>query len=79
MSRRHDEPNASYYSSRYAERKRAAERERDARGPRPSVKCSRPSCENLHAFDIYCADCREEFERLRDEGAYSAADAWVSS
>lgn len=33
---RHDEPNASFYSARYAERKRAAERARDEKGYAPS-------------------------------------------
>jgi hypothetical protein len=44
-----DEPNASYYSARYAERKRAAERARDEKGYAPSccALCARvaaPMC-----------------------------------
>lgn len=77
MSRWH-EPNASHYSARYAERKRAGERERDARGPRP-VKCSRSACSAIITRDHLCSECRAEYERLREAGDFASADSWVAS
>lgn len=75
--RRHLEPNGSYYSARYAERKRAAERERDARGPRPPVKCGRRPCKNMTTRDHICAECRAISDALRDRGEYDKNDAFM--
>ena len=73
---RHHEPNASHYSARYAERRRAAERARDAQGPRQR-KCSRSTCAQVVTRDHLCAECRGEYERLRASGDFAAADTWV--
>jgi hypothetical protein len=71
-----DQPNASHFSARYAEQKRAAERALVARGPRP-VKCSRSSCTTVITRDHLCPACRAESDRLRDAGDYAGADAFV--
>lgn len=58
---RHHEPNASHYSARYAERKRAAERARDAaRSPSPCNRCPTPQM----AGSIFCADHAAEHTEL---------------
>ena len=65
MTRDH-EPNASYYSARYAERKRAAERARDAHAPAQS--CNR--CENIRApGSIFCTAHADEYATIVASGA----------
>lgn len=62
MSRR-DEPNASQCGARYAERKRAAERERDARALPSS--CNRCATARMPG-SIFCSTHAAEYERLRE-------------
>jgi len=65
MTRDH-EPNASYYSARYAERKRAAERARDAHAP--ATSCNR--CENIRApGSIFCTAHADEYATIVASGA----------
>lgn len=63
---RHLEPNASHYSAQYAERKRAAERARDAAaGPGPCNHCATVRAPG----SIFCAQHAAEYEALTDSGA----------
>lgn len=63
---RHHEPNASYYSARYAERKRAAERAQDAAaGPRPCNRCRAACTPN----SIFCAIHATAYLKLLSSGA----------
>jgi hypothetical protein len=63
---RHREPNASYYSTRYAERKRAAERARDAAaGPRTCNRCPVVSA----PASIFCVGHAAEYDALMKSGA----------
>lgn len=58
---RHDEPNASHYSARYAEQKRAAARARDAAmGPQPCNRCATPQARG----SIFCPAHAKEFAAL---------------
>ena len=60
---RYNEPNASHYSARYAERKRAAERARDMQ-PRKPEPCKRPGCQMLQApGSLHCANCTAEYHK----------------
>lgn len=60
------EPNASYYSARYAERKLAAQRARDAAAPPRTCNRCPAVCE---PGSIFCAEHAAEFVRLRESGA----------
>lgn len=60
MTRRHLEPNASHYSARYAERKRAAQRARDMAAPPPPCL----HCPTTHApGSLFCAEHAAEYDR----------------
>lgn len=60
MSRR-DEPNASHYSARYAERKRTRERARDAASkPSPCVKCP---AEQAYG-SIFCLEHAKKYKAM---------------
>ena len=60
---RHLEPNASHYSARYAERKRAAQRARDAAaGPRTCNRCPSVSAKG----SIFCTAHAAEYSALCD-------------
>jgi hypothetical protein len=64
--RRIDEPNASHYSARYWEMKRAQERARDAAaGPRPCNKCSAIALPS----SLFCSQHAAEYDRLLASGA----------
>lgn len=66
MTTRHHEPNASYYSTRYAERKHAAQRVRDAAsGPRTCNRCPAASA----AGSVFCAEHGAEYDALCESGA----------
>jgi hypothetical protein len=59
-------PNASHYSARYAERKRAAQRARDAAaGPSPCNRCPTPQASG----SIFCAAHQAEYDALAESGA----------
>lgn len=63
---RHGEPNSSYYSARYAERKRAAERSRDAVAkPGPCNKCQADRV----GMEIFCRAHQAEYDALCASGA----------
>ncbi len=65
--------NASSWSARYAERKRAAQRARDAAsGPSPCNRC--PSTQATGS--IFCAEHAAEYERLCDAGDIDACSAF---
>ena len=71
---RHDEPNASHYSARYAAIKRQQERERDAR-PRqlePCRYCGEPAALMM----IRCEQCAAEFKRIAMAEGFDAAAEW---
>lgn len=73
---RRDEPNASYYSARYAERKRAADRARDA-APRKAEPCM--ACGVLippERMRIRCDVCVERWTQIAITRGIDAADAW---
>jgi hypothetical protein len=63
-----NEPNASYYSARYAERKRQAEQTRDAAaGPRTCNKC-----QNVTKIgSIFCDQHAAEYDALRQKRGVS--------
>jgi hypothetical protein len=64
--------NASHHSARYAERKRAAERARDAAaGPSPCNRCAVPQVSG----SIFCAMHRKEYEALLASGTSPGACA----
>jgi hypothetical protein len=75
---RHHEPNGSYYSARYAERKRAAQRARDAlpRRDEPCRACGNP-VPSLE-MDTLCKTCRDEFCRIATGQSLDAAEMWVA-
>ncbi len=69
MSRRH-EPNASHYSARYWERKRAAERARDAAmGPQPCLRCPEPQAPG----SLFCPAHAEQHRALLESRDFDAA------
>lgn len=68
MSRR-DEPNASYFSARYAERKRAAERQAPYR-PSPCLRCSTTQAKG----SLFCPEHKAEYEKLT---AAAKAAGWT--
>lgn len=72
-----EQPNASHFSARYAERKMAERRAKLDVPVRP-VPCSRPGCGALVTHDYICGACRAEHERLRDLGEYDAADSFMT-
>jgi hypothetical protein len=74
---RHDEPNASHFSARYAERKRAAERARDARPaqPRPCNACGVLLAPQLML--IRCDACQAEHKRIAMADGFDAAEEWL--
>lgn len=56
-----EQPNASYYSTRYAERKRAAERVQDAAAPpRTCNRCP----ERCAGMSIFCAEHMAAYEAM---------------
>ena len=62
---RYDEPNGSYYSARYAERKRAQERAQDAAaGPRPCNRCPTTCAPG----SIFCPEHTAEYAELCKTG-----------
>jgi hypothetical protein len=66
MRHRHDEPNASQVSARYAAHKQAARRARDAAaGPSPCNRCASVRAPG----SIFCAGHVAEYEALRRTGA----------
>jgi hypothetical protein len=60
---RRDERNASHYSARYAERKRAAERQAKP-APRPCNRCPSISVPG----SIFCEEHLREYEQMLDAG-----------
>lgn len=59
--RRQQEPNVSHYSARYAERKRAQERTRDAAAPpRTCNRCATVAVKG----SIFCAEHASEYAAL---------------
>ena len=73
---RHLEPNASHYSARYAERKRAAQRARDSR-PRQDPPCHR--CGRIipaKAMRNICHSCSEERALIVSQQGHEAAEQW---
>lgn len=73
MSRR-DEHNASHYSARYAERKRAAERARDANaGPSPCNRCPEPQVPGAIFCAEHCAEYARMLSKLHSGGTSVAA------
>lgn len=79
MSRHDDQPNASHFSARYAERKRAAERARDAqpKGPCPCRRCGALIPPN--EMRNLCALCQPEHYRIAMADGADAAEDWVRS
>lgn len=74
---RHEEPNASHFSARYAERKMAERRVRLAQPAkdRQCLHCGAtvPSIE----MKTMCAPCLEEHRRIARASGIDAADEWV--
>lgn len=69
--------NASQWSARYAEHKRAAQRARDAapRKPEPCAKCGVPV--PTRNMDSLCTCCRERYVALGMADGIDVADEWL--
>lgn len=76
MSNR-EEPNGSYYSARYAERKMAERRGRYARAriEDPCRRCGHVvPAKEMHAL---CSVCRDRFRTIARENGLDAAEEWI--